>query len=430
MQRIVYLLLLGLWPALVFSKSQIEGVRVWPSAEKTRVIFDLSAPARHRIFTLENPYRVVIDLADTRLTNSLPRGDFGGELIRGLRSGQKKGGTLRVVLNLAYAARPESFLLKPYKNYSYRLIIDLTPTGEGRPQSRPHKQTVIVAAARKARDVVIAIDAGHGGEDPGAIGPTGIKEKDITLAIARELARLVDKESGMDSVMIRDGDYYVGLRDRIRKTRQYRADLFISIHANAFTQPGIRGASVFVLSEKGASSEAARYLAQKENESDYIGGVSLDDKGDLLTQVLLDLSQTSTRRESFDVAGKILDGLEEVGRVHKENVQYAEFAVLKAPDVPSLLVETAFISNPYEERQLNSPYHQQQLARAIMNGIRQYFYSNPLPGTLLAQRRHIISRGDTLSGVAQHYDVSLSQLRLANGLDSDSIKVGDVLLIP
>lgn len=429
MQRIAYLLLLSLWPALVFAKPQVQGVRVWPSAEKTRVVFDLSAPVQHRIFTLANPHRIVIDLAHTRLPNPLPHEGFGSELLRGLRSAQKESGILRVVLDLAYAAHPESFLLKPYKNYGYRLVVDLTPTGEGRPQSRPTK-AVAVAATKRLRDVVIAIDAGHGGEDPGAIGPTGVKEKDVVLAIARELARLVEREPGMDPVMIRDGDYYIGLRDRIRKARQHRADLFISVHADAFTHPAACGASVFVLSERGASSEAARYLAQKENESDYIGGVSLDDKDDLLAQMLLDLSQTSVLRESFEVANRILDGLEEVGRVHKQKVQYAGFVVLKAPDVPSLLVETAFISNPYEERKLSSKYHQQRLAKAIMGGVRHYFYSNPLPNTLLAQRRHIISRGDTLSEVAQHYDVSLNQLRLANGLDNDSIHAGDVLLIP
>lgn len=431
MRQIAYLLLLSLLPTLAFAKSQVQSVRVWPSAEKTRVVFDLSAPVEHRIFTLTKPHRIVIDLADTdtRAAKSLPRGGFGSELLRGLRSAHKDNGTLRVVLDLAYAAHPKSFLLRPYKDNGYRLVIDLTPAEGARPPSQPAR-AVKAAATERPRDIVIAIDAGHGGKDPGAIGPSGTKEKDVVLSIARKLAQLVKEEPGMDPVMIREGDYYIGLRDRFRKARQHRADFFISIHADAFTQPTARGASVFVLSESGASSEAAHYLAQKENASDYIGGVSLDDKGDLLTQVLLDLSQTSTRRESFEVAGMVLDELQEVGRVHKQKVQYAAFVVLKAPDVPSVLVETAFISNPYEERKLRNPYHQRLLAEAIMDGIRRYFYSNPLPGTLLAKRRHIITRGDTLSEVAQHYDVSLNQLRLANGLDSDSINVGDVLLIP
>ncbi|EDZ66156.1 N-acetylmuramoyl-L-alanine amidase [Nitrosococcus oceani AFC27] len=230
--------------------------------------------------------------------------------------------------------------------------------------------------------------------------------------------------------MIRKGDYYVGLRERIKEARQHKADLFISIHADAFTHPKARGSSVYILSEKGASSEAARYLAKRENESEFIGGVNLNEKDDLLARVLLDLSQTSTHEASLKIADTLLAGLKNVGQVHSQHVQHAGFAVLKSPDIPSVLIETAFISNPHEERQLRSQTHQQQLANAMMNGIRYYFYSNPLPDTLLAQRRHIINRGDTLSGVAQHYDVSLNQLRLANDLKGDRIHVGDILLIP
>lgn len=502
MRRIACLLLCLLSP-LVFAKAQVQGVRVWPAAEKTRLVFDLSAPVQHRIFTLTKPPRVVIDLANTRLAQPLPNRSLDGELLLGLRSADKSNGILRVVIDLAHAARPKSFLLKPYKNHGHRLVIDLTYTG--RKKSRPIPSTIVASASMDSlrelginagrggnnppapgardnqeknkaapastaqpreiitaidagsggkdpgttasqgtkeknkattvsidqlREIVIAIDAGHGGEDPGAIGPQGTKEKDVVLAIARELARLVEQEPGMRAVMIRNSDYYLGLRERINKARQYRADLFISIHADAFTHPKARGASVYVLSEKGASSEAARYLAKKENESELIGGVSLNDKGDLLARVLLDLSQTSTREASLEIADTILAGLKEVGQVHSRDVQHAGFAVLKSPDVPSVLVETAFISNPHEEHKLRSRYHQRKLAKAMMDGVRRYFYSNPLPGTLLAQRRHIISRGDTLSGVAQHYEVNLNQLRLVNGLESDRINVGDILLLP
>lgn len=434
-RRITCLLLLCLAPVLAFASTQVHGVRVWPAAEKTRLVFDLSAPAQHRVFTLTNPHRIVIDLANTRLAHSLPKRSFGGDLLRGLRSADKSTGILRVVLDLAHAAHPKSFLLKPYKNYGHRLVIDLTRTEIKKPQPKSVKPVKLVkkvtpVTTEKLRDIVIAIDAGHGGEDPGAIGPQGTQEKDVVLAIARELARLVEREPGMRPVMIRNGDYYVGLRERINEARQHKADLFISIHADAFTHPKARGASVYVLSGKGASSEAARYLAKKENESDLIGGVSLNDKGDLLAQVLLDLSQTSSREASLETAEAILAGLGKVGQVHNRNVQHAGFAVLKSPDVPSVLVETAFISNPQEERKLRSRHHQRRLAKAMMDGIRRYFYSNPLPGTLLAQRRHIISRGDTLSEVAQHYDVNLNQLRLVNGLEGDRIKVGDILLIP
>jgi N-acetylmuramoyl-L-alanine amidase len=428
-KQIACLLLLYLLPTLAFAAAQVQGVRVWPAAEKTRLVFDLSASVQHRVFTLTRPHRVVIDLANTRLAQTLPNHDFNSELLRGLRSANKNNGILRVVLDLTDAAHPKSFLLKPYKNYGYRLVIDLTRIGGEKPQQRLAK-TMVAAATDTPRDIIIAVDAGHGGEDPGAIGPHGTKEKDVVLAIAQKLAQLVEQEPGMRPVMIRDGDYYVGLRDRIKEARRRKADLFISIHADAFIHPRARGASVYVLSEKGASSEAARYLAKKENESDLIGGVSLNDKDDLLARVLLDLSQTSTRKGSLEIADKILAGLEKIGRVHNQNVQHAGFAVLKSPDVPSVLVETAFISNPHEESKLRNRAHQLRLAKAMMNGIRRYFYSNPLPGTLLAQRRHIISPGDTLSGLAQHYDVSLNQLRLANGLEGDHINKGDVLLIP
>lgn len=429
MKRIVCLLLLHLLPILAFAKVQVQGVRVWPAAEKTRLVLDLSGPAQHQIFTLTKPYRVVIDLANTRLTHALPSGGFNSRLLRRLRSANKNNGNLRIVLDLNDAARPKSFLLKPYKDHGYRLVIDLIPTESSQPQQEPTK-TIVAATNSAPRDIIIAIDAGHGGEDPGAIGPRGTQEKDVVLAIAEKLARLVEQESGMRPLMIRGGDYYIGLRDRIKKARQYKADLFISIHADAYIHPRARGASVYILSEKGASSAAARYLAKKENESDLVGGVNLSDKSDLLARVLLDLSQTSTREASLRVADKILTQLQEVGQVHKQNVQHAGFVVLKSPDVPSVLVETAFISNPHEEKKLRSKAQQLRLAKAIMAGIRRYFYSNPLPGTLLAQRHHIIGPGDTLSAVAQHYNVSLNQLRLANGLESDRIYRGDVLLIP
>jgi N-acetylmuramoyl-L-alanine amidase len=417
---------------MAFATTQVQGMRVWPATEKTRLIFDLSTSVQHRVFTLTKPNRVVIDLANTRLKQDLPSHGFHSELLHGLRSANKNNGILRIVLDLAHAAHPKSFLLKPYKNYGYRLVVDLTRIGGEKPQQKPKpaETVMMVAAADAPRDIIIAIDAGHGGEDPGAIGPRGTREKDVVLAIAQKLAQLLEREPGMRPVMIRNSDYYIGLRDRIKKARQQKADLFISIHADAFIHPKARGASVYILSEKGASSAAARYLAEKENESDLIGGVSLSDKGDLVARVLLDLSQTSTRRASLEVADKILSQLQGVGQVHNQNVQHAGFAVLKAPDVPSMLVETAFISNPQEEEKLCSQAQQLRLAKAMMDGIRHYFYSNPLPGTLLAQRRHIISPGDTLSGVAQQYDVSLNELRLANGIEGDHINKGDVLLIP
>jgi N-acetylmuramoyl-L-alanine amidase len=281
--------------------------------------------------------------------------------------------------------------------------------------------------------VVVAVDAGHGGEDPGALGRRGTREKDVTLAIARRLAALIDREPGMRAVMVRKGDYYVGLRQRIEIARKERADLFISIHADAFRDARVQGASVYTLSRRGASSEAARWLAERENSADLIGGVSLEDKDHILASVLLDLSQTAALQASTDVAERVFRRLKQVGRVHNDRVQEAGFVVLKSPDIPSILVETAFISNRTEESRLTDPEHQARLAEAILEGVREYFDYSPPPGTRLAQvadRRHIISRGDTLSAIASQYEVSLSHLREANGLTTDRIRVGQVLLIP
>jgi N-acetylmuramoyl-L-alanine amidase len=264
------------------------------------------------------------------------------------------------------------------------------------------------------------------------MGPRRTREKDVVLAIARKLYALVEKEPGLKPVMIRDGDYYIGLRKRVEIARKHKADLFVSIHADSFRDHRARGASVYTLSRSGATSEQARLLAEKENSSDLIGGVSLDDKDDLLASVLLDLSQTATIEASTDVASRLLSGLKRLGKVHKSRVEQAGFRVLKSPDLPSILVETAFISNPEEERKLRSSSHQYRMASAIMSGIRGYFVDNPPPGTILAQakRKHITARGDTLSGIARAYRVSLDSLRTYNGLHSNELRVGQVLRIP
>ena len=256
----------------------------------------------------------------------------------------------------------------------------------------------------------------------------------MVLAIARKLQKMVNGEPGMRAVLIRDGDYFVGLRERIKKARQYKADLFVSIHADSFKHSRARGSSVFTLSTKGASSEAARWLAEKENAADLIGGVRLDDKDEVLASVLLDLSQTATIEASTKVASRILDHLGDVNRLHKSHVEQAGFAVLKSPDIPSVLVETAFISNPEEERKLRSGAHQRKLAKAILKGVRAYFEKYPPPGTYLALRkegkRYVIRKGDTISTIARRYRVPMEVLRRSNGLDTDLLKVGDVLLIP
>lgn len=407
-------------------QSDVMGVRIWPAPDNTRLVFDLSGPIEHSLFTLKNPDRIVIDLQNARLNGSLPVAEDGP--IKSLRSAVRNNTDLRIVLDANQALRAKSFALKPYGEYGHRLVLDLQHSEQKRVVAKSSREPV-EHKKESLRDVVIAIDAGHGGEDPGARGYRGTKEKQVVLAVARELEALVKSEPGMRPVMIRDGDYFLRLRDRINKARQARADIFISIHADAFHNPNARGSSVYTLSRRGATSEAARFLATSENDSDRIGGVSLDDKDDLLASVLLDLSQTASLEASLDVAGNILGGLKQLGNTHKHNVQSANFLVLKSPDIPSVLVETAFISNPEEERKLRTTAYQQQLATAMMKGIRKYFERFPPPGTRLA-RRHTIQNGETLSGIAEHYQVSMQTLRVANNLDSDSLRVGQTLRIP
>ena len=425
----VWLLLLAGLVMPAWADVQVNGVRMWPAPDNTRLVFDLSEPVDHVLFSLKAPDRIVVDLKDAKFSGPLPDFDFHKSYIKNIRYATRKGDALRFVLDLSAQVRPKSFILKPHGEYGHRLVIDLFDTEHATIQKSVPRQQV---NPQRAREVIIAIDAGHGGEDPGAIGRKGTREKDVVLAIARKLERLVQNEPGMRAVMIRDGDYYVGLRDRVKKARQYEADLFISIHADAFNDRRARGSSVYVLSDRGASSEAARFLAESENSADLIGGVSLDDKDDLLKMVLVDMVKNSTIEDSHDVASRVLRDLHHVNRLHKNRVEQAAFRVLKSPDVPSILVETAFISNPSEEHKLRSSQHQDALARAILGGVRSYFRSNPPPGTMLAStpRRHVISRGDTLSEIAARYRVSVSTLRRYNGLRSDRLKVGEVLQIP
>ncbi len=411
---------------------QVGDVRLWQSAEKLRLVFDVSAPLEYDLFRLSDPERLVVDLSNARIAPRQPSLSAEG-WFKQIRTASRNGGDLRLVLDLERPVSPASFILKPDRKRGHRLVIDLfantaAPAGDSFASVKPG------SAPREGRDIVVAIDAGHGGEDPGAIGKGKTREKEVVLAIARKLQGLVDREPGMRAVMIREGDYYIGLRDRIKKARQHKADLFISIHADSFKRSSARGSSVFTLSAHGATSEAARWLAEKENAADLIGGVSLDDKDDILASVLLDLSQTATIEASTTVAAKVLDQLGKVNELHKRHVEQAGFAVLKSPDIPSILVETAFISNPSEERKLNNKAHQKKLARAILSGVRAYFLKYPPPGTALALRsageRYVIQQGDTLSTIARRYRVRMDDIRQTNGLESDLLRVGDVLLIP
>lgn len=409
----------------------VENIRIWSENGKTRVVLDLSETAEHNIFTLRGPDRLVIDLKDSRLAQGLLNMPQGTGSVRSIRSAVRANGQLRVVLDLNEPIRSRSFTAGPNKQYGDRLVVDLQRTGS--------LQTVKRASEsyRPGRDIVVAVDPGHGGHDPGAIGKARTKEKDVALAIARALAARINAEPGMQAILTRDSDVYVDHRKRMDIARRARADLFISIHADAVDDSRPAGTTVYALSLKGASDEAARELAKRENKS--VGGVSLDDKDDVLASVLLDLSQNAALSASLEVGGDVIAELARIGKVHRRSVQTAGLIVLKAPHMPSILIETGFISNPAEEQRLKSKSHQRRVADAVLAGIRSYFYKNPPPDTRIAmdarrepvrQVKHIIARGDTLSEIAQRYKVSTADIRRANKLSNNRIRVGQTLSIP
>ena len=418
----------------------VENIRTWPAPDHTRVVLDIDRPVEYTLFVLRDPDRVVVDLRSTKLLKRVPDARRGDRLLARIRAAQRKRtesrtrdgsrSFLRVVLDMKQWVRPKSFLLKPNWKYGHRLVIDLYPKDD-EPDKTTARKRIADDAPKGRRDAVIAVDAGHGGEDPGAVTRSGIREKDVVLAIARALERRIERTPGMKAVMIRDGDYYVGLRRRTELARRHGADLFVSVHADSFRDPRVSGSSVYVLSRRGASSEAARWLAEQENSSDFVGGVSIDNKDNLLASVLVDLQQTATRSASSELGGRVLKSLGLAGRRHKRRVEQAGFLVLKSPDIPSILVETGFLTNPSDAKRLSDPEHQDTVARAILDGILDYFDRSPPPGTTFASaRRHTIARGETLTEIAVRYQVSVERLRSANRIDGSIIRIGDVLRIP
>ncbi len=412
---------------------EVEGLRLWSSSESTRFVIDLSTPAEHRVFSLDNPSRIVIDLDDTSISETERLPEKQG-FVNGIRTGKQIDGRLRVVLDVSQSVKPQSFLLEPNQTYGHRLVVDLISSVDAIVVKR-----ALRSAVEKGRSVIIAIDAGHGGDDPGATGSRGVREKNVVLGIARSLSSEVEAQPGMKPILIRDGDYYLPLRSRIERAREASADLFVSIHADAFRDSSVRGATVYVLSEKGATDEAAIRLAKRENDSDLIGGVSLADKEPLLARVLLDLSQSAAISASATAGERIISRLSSVTPMRKTRVQRAPFLVLKSPDIPSILVETAYISNPNQESELRTSRYQKSLARAIHHGILDYFRDNPPPESYLAFNppparknpvRHVISSGETLSEIAQRYKVSLSDLKHSNALASNVIRIGQIITIP
>jgi len=416
---------------------QIASVRVWPAAEYTRVTLESAAPVKFNFFSIKNPERLVVDLEGVEL-NAVLEGlsakvGTDDPYIRLVRAGRFKPGVVRLVFDLKNEIKPQVFTLPPYGNYGHRLVLDIYPlrpadpmmallerkalpptpadsrseapvppknqenkaalaenaasqpelasreklTEDDKSAEKPAKAEEFAGKLNVTRLITIAIDAGHGGEDPGAHGRGGANEKEVTLAIARRLKAHIDREANMRAVLVRDGDYFIPLHQRVIKARNAKADLFVSIHADAFITPEASGSSVFALSERGATSAAARWLAKKENEADLIGGVNIDVKDMYLKQTLLDLSQTATINDSLKLGKAVLNELGGINRLHKGSVEQAGFAVLKSPDIPSILVETAFISNPEEEKRLKDEAYQDKMAHAILTGVKRYFTKNP-----------------------------------------------------
>jgi N-acetylmuramoyl-L-alanine amidase len=412
--------------------AEIRALRLHSGPEGTRVVVDLSGPVEHKLFTLPNPARVVIDVAGSALGPTARIPEARGYVAR-MRTGPQPDGVVRIVLELNASARPKSFLLPPSESFGHRLVVDLASPAA--PEAR--RLTTVDQAAR--RDLVVAIDAGHGGKDPGASGPKGAREKDVVLAIAKELAAELGSYRGIRTVMTRSTDRYIGFDERMGVAHRARADLFISIHADAFEDTSARGATVYALSTGRASDEVARRAAERENAADLIGGVSIADKDETLARVLLDLSQSASISASVLAGQEIIKQLGGVTRMRKTRVQQGSFLVLTSPDVPSLLLETAYISNPREESALRDPSYQGDLARAVSAGIINYFRANaPLesafahdpPQPIGPPVRHVIRRGETLSEIAAQYRVSLATLRQSNGIRGDTIRVGQVITIP
>lgn len=468
--RIFLLFLLAVSGAFA---AELTTLRAWQAPDQTRVVFELSGPVEFEVFRVGNPERVVIDLAQVNGHDALKLAQVVDERVTEMRYARRGADGLRVVLQLSRPVTVKDALLPPAAAYGHRLVLDLmdrdapvartpvsdptksagsgvsvppavasaapTPTPTTVPVAAPAATTSKLPAWRRD-GVVIAVDAGHGGDDVGAIGPRGTYEKEVVLAVARELASQINQQPGMKAVLIRDGDYYIGLRERMERARDKQADLFVSIHADAFHNPRVRGSSVFVLSNRGATSEAARWLAERENAADFVGGLTLDGKDHQLKSVLLDLSQSASLETSMEVADSVLNALRRIGPLHFNRIQQAGFMVLKSPDIPSLLVETAFISNPEEEQRLRNAAFRRKLAGAIRDGIMAYFDDRELQGTSAranetsapppARKQHRVSPGETLTAIAMRYDVSTEKIRLANELDTDTVRVGELLRIP
>ena len=437
-RNLLIVLVLLLAPVMGLASADLKGVRLKERDDRTRVVLDLSAAPTYQVFSLDSPLRLVVDLADSEIA---AKPSARGGPVSAVRTGVRGNGWRRIVLDLEHPVHVRHFALAPKGSRGHRIVLDLLPNTQGAIKVERTEPPEDLGTAGNARDAteddvaasrsrpwVVVIDPGHGGKDSGAVGRKRTYEKRVVLEIATRLRALIDHEPGMRAVLTRTSDRYLKLRQRIDVARDRDADLFVSIHADSFRNRDANGSSVFVLSRRGASSEAARWLASRENAADLVGGVTLNGVDKQVQSVVLNMLQDHTIGDSWDLAGQILRELKTVGPVHKPGVERAGFVVLKSPDIPSVLVETAFLSNPKEEAKLRNPVHQQRLAEAIFRGIRGYVDKR-------APRRdggqvHQVQKGETLGGIARQYHVKLSTLRKANDIRGDHLSVGDTLTIP
>lgn len=434
-----------IWASQMTAAAQLKNIVIHDELKGAKIQIAWSGTTSAHAFFLPNPNRLVVDFNSISTTFDVRKVTHSQALIARLRSGQPTPSTLRLVFDLKQSVRLKTSSWQP-ANPQYRgLLIQIDQSAAMNHSSRPMasisssiKSRIPIShrPAKPLRDVIVVLDPGHGGKDPGAHGPNRHLEKDVVLQIALRLKRLIDAQPGMRAILTRNGDYYIGLRERLNLARRYNADIFVSIHADAFINQHSNGASVFALSQTGATSEAARWIAEKENYSE-LGGVklsSLDDRNGLIRTVLLDLSQTATISASLQMGNRLLQNLDKVTTLHSSAVEQARFVVLKSPDIPSVLIETGFITNPREEKNLTSALYQIQLSHAIFAGLKRYFLDNPPHGSRLEAisgvNRYVVKSGDSLPTVAKRYHVSVDALKLANHLSDSRIKAGQQLSIP
>jgi N-acetylmuramoyl-L-alanine amidase len=442
------LLLFAVGSPATVQAAVVEAARIEATAEYTRLVFELDAGLEHQIFTLDNPDRIVIDLAGTRLNGNLNALDLNGTPIAKIRSAARNNSDLRVVLDVQGKMQPRSFFKARNAEHGDQLILDLYSANTAAPDAAVAAELPIASASvadvvDEKRDIVVAISAGHGGDDPGAIGVDRLREKNVTLAISRELEAMINAMPGYRAVMIRDGDRYVGLRERTELGHKANADLYLAIHADAHGNKQASGSTIYALSANGATSEQARLLAEKENAADLIGGVggvSLDDKDEMLRTVLIDFSMNAQIATSLEIGDQVIQALGEVISMRRRNVEQAAFVELKSADIPSLLIEAGYITNARDARNLDSPEWRRNFAGALTEAVTQWFYERPPQGTWVAWQKdhggiipatYTIKRGDSLSEIAERYGVALAALKFANEIsNSDDIRVGQVLTIP